>query len=119
MRSSTIDILLASRSKLLEKDYNDPKVDDMTKEIIQAIKIDFDNLDSDYIIESYTKLGASPSILYDDNGFFSIQSNGTQDLPVDDKGNEKLVQNISFFIDDKESWKPTIKEAIKYWIEHE
>jgi hypothetical protein len=116
MTEAEIDILVKERSRLLDIDYNDPKADEMTVEIIKHLKENSKTLSVDFIVESFTKLGHCPSILYDDNGFFSVQSDGMQDLPIDSKGNEKLVTGISFVIEDKESWQPTIREAIEYWL---
>jgi hypothetical protein len=118
MNENSISRLIEERSDLLDLDYNDPKADEMTEEIIKLLVENHKSLPVDFIIESFTKLGHCPSILYDDNGFFSIQSDGMQDLPVDSKGNEKLVTDISFIIEDKESWQPTIRGAIEYWLKN-
>lgn len=116
-----IQKLVEERSKLLDINYNDPKADDLQKDIEVLVIADFENLDCDFIIETYTKLGRCPSVLYDDNGFFCVCENGTQDIPVsfDEGVEEKLVQNMSFFIENKKWWHPTIREAIKFWLTNE
>jgi len=109
--------LIEKRSKLLDLNYDDPEADKLTVEIIGYLTDRFDTLTVDFIIESFTKLGFSPSILYDDNGLWIIQDTGFQSIPVDEKGNEGIIENMSFIIEDKKGWKPTIREALKFWID--
>jgi hypothetical protein len=114
--------LTKEREKILDKDYNDIKADILQKQIETLIKENFEWIPIDVIIETYTKLGRCPSILYDDNGFFCVCEDGAQDSPVsfeDEERNEKLVENMSFFIQNKEKWKPTIREAVDFWLFNE
>lgn len=113
-----IKSLSKERLETLDKDDNDPKVDKLQAEILEIIEENFDDLPVVFIIEQYTKLGFSPSVLYDDNGYFCISDSGTQDIPIDfDSGEERQVQNMYFFVDDSNSWKSTIRKALKYWID--
>ena len=81
----------------------------------QIIDLIFENnkiLDIDFIVESLTKVGLSPNILHDDNGNFAIEGSGFQTLAIGDLPSDI---EISFFVN-KNSWKPTIREAMYYYL---
>lgn len=78
----------------------------------------------EFIIESLTKLGESPSILYDDDGHFAVESNGFQSVPMDDDGEmiDDLYPNgdvsMSFYVE-KKKWFGTIREALSYYLKYD
>jgi len=100
--------------------YNPPKeVDELGSEIRSIIIDEQDSLPVDFIIESLTKLGECPSILYDDDGHFAVGSNGYQSIPTDDDGEvlEIPTDDVSMgFYVEKEKWFPTIREALKFYL---
>lgn len=105
--------------------YNPPKeVDELGNEIREIIITEQDFLPVDFIIESLTKLGESPSILYDDNGHFSVVSEGFQSVPMDDDGEmiDDLYPNgdvsMSFYVE-KKKWFGTIREALSYYLKYD
>ena len=63
------------------------------------------------MIESLTKLGEAPNILYDDNGNFAVTGTGFQSVSMD----EISDVTMSFFVL-KEHWFKTIREALKYYL---
>ena len=90
----------------------EPKeIDQLASEILSLIKLHINILPIDFIIESVTELGWSPSIIYDDNGNFAITGCGFQSISLEDKSDCEL----SFFIK-KENWFPTIREAIIHYF---
>jgi len=118
-----LKVLLDRRNKYLDK-YEDsydeksfrytikePKeIDDIADEIILYIKKHRNDLDVECIIEVFTHLGSAPNLLYDDNGHFAIEDEGFQSI------SEEIDDVEMSFLVKKDKWKPTIKEAINYYI---
>lgn len=95
----------------IEKDADMPvEVDTLGREIREEIIEKQDILPVDFMIESLTKLGEAPNILYDDNGNFAITGTGFQSV-------SEYVSDVtmSFFVL-KEQWFKTIREALKYYL---
>lgn len=105
-----IEEKLIERQKLIDDDIETNQIDFLADEIFDLLVCYNADLPIDFIIESLTKLGNAPSILYDDNGSFAISEDGFQSLSDDGE------QTISCFVK-KEQWKPTIREAINYYLE--
>jgi len=88
------------------------EIDLLGKEIILNLYKYRNRLSVDFIIEQLTKLGGSPSLLYDDGGMFTIVSDGFQNVP--EEGNNDMYFNFYVTAD---NWKPTIREAINYYLD--
>ena len=86
------------------------EIDMLGENILSLIMQSYKELPIDFVIEELTKLGQAPSILYDDNGNFAITGDGTQDVVF-----EPSDMTITHFIK-KEMWKPTIREALEYYL---
>ena len=90
---------------------SEPKeIDKLSKEIYQHLSVNNQKLPVDFIIETLTKLGFDPSILYDDNGNFAISSGGMSSISLEPNDCELI-----FYVE-KKFWKPTIRKAIKIYF---
>lgn len=104
--------LLEKRLALYNANEKDPQVDVLADKIMDEIEFQFESLPVDFIIETYTKLGYAPNIIYDDNGLFAVTSAGYQEVVI---GDEKLEGPFTVFVE-KEQWKKTIREAVRHYI---
>jgi hypothetical protein len=104
--------LLDERETLIEIDYNDIRIDEIKEEIITEIKKNFNQYEVDFILETYTRFGYAPCLIYDDNGLFAITGDGYQQVVT---GKQKLLGNFTVFVQ-KKQWKKTIRLALKYYI---
>ena len=68
---------------------------------------------SEQALESLSSIGASPSLIHDDNGHWAISSMGFQNVPLTDEPEDITT---TLFVEAK-AWKNTIREAIIYWLE--
>lgn len=69
---------------------------------------------SDFML-GITHFGFAPSLVFDDNGHWAISDEGYQNVPM---GDEPEDISLTIFIEAK-AWKPTIREAIEYYIEND
>lgn len=100
--------------KIQDYTIEEPAEIDMLGENILSLIMQFHkDLPVDFVIEELTKLGQAPSILYDDNGNFAISCDGTQNTVF-----EPSDMTITHFIN-KKMWKPTIREALEYYLFNE
>jgi hypothetical protein len=87
------------------------EIDFLAGEILKYIKVWRHLLPFEFIIEELTKLGWSPSLLYDDNGHFAISGDGMQTISE----NKEDCQMYNFV--EKDMWKDTIREALNYYLD--
>lgn len=118
-----ISVMVLERDKLIDDrredtSGDDERIDALREEIYEALKVHHSTLPVEFIIESLTSLGSAPSILYDDNGHFTIGGDGTQNLPTVEDGFEtkETTFNGCWFVKPG-GWKRTIREAIKGYFE--
>ena len=78
--------------------------------IISELKESFDKISIDFIIETLNHLGNSVNLVYDDNGHYSLCSDGYQTISDDIQ-----AQTIISFVE-KEEWKDNIKEAVLRYL---
>jgi hypothetical protein len=98
-----------------EEDMSYPKeIDELSDEIIDRIKTWKDSLPFEFIIEELTKLGWAPCLLYDDNGNFAVTGEGMQSVPGNGVSDVYLEHWVK-----EECWKPTIREALNYYLNEE
>lgn len=112
MKKKDIIKLLDERDDLYKKDNKDKRVDEIQKQISTAIRKNFDKYEVDFIIETWTRFGAAPCIMYDDNGLFAVTGDGMQSVVT---GNKKLEGAITVIVN-KKQWKKTIRKALKQFI---
>lgn len=100
-----------------QEDYtmDEPKeIDQLADEILQMIKLYKWDLPVEFILEELTKLGWAPCLLYDDEGHWAVSSEGVQSVAMGDP----IDMSMSHFIE-KEDWKPTIREALNYFLNND
>jgi hypothetical protein len=112
--------LVAKRNALLKKrrtKKNESQVDELAERIWDIIIAYHKGLSIENIIESITSLGGAPSILYDDNGHFTIGEDGSQNLPTfdDDWETKDTTFQAEWWIKPG-MWKNTIREALEEYI---
>jgi len=126
IRDKNIKVLVNKRKEYLKQheDSWDEKLGDYTieepeeiftlrDEILNLIFKYEPELDTDCIIETMTELGYAPNILYDDNGNFSVVTDCFTSVSF---GDEPVDMDMSFHVEAK-CWKPTIREALKFYLE--
>ena len=84
---SFINALLDERDALYKLDNDSKRVDGIQKEISTAIRKNFDQYAVDFILETWTRFGAAPNVIYDDNGLFAVTGDGYQKVVF---GKERL-----------------------------
>lgn len=112
MTKTKITALLDERDALYKKDSNSKRVDEIQKEISNAIKKNFDKYEVDFILETWTRFGSAPCLIYDDNGMFAVTGDGYQPIVT---GKERIEGNFTVFVE-KKQWKKTIRQALKQFI---
>jgi hypothetical protein len=73
---------------------------------------DSDDLNVVQVLEWLVASGFCPNLIYDDSGFWAVSSFGMQNVRKDGEDLEvtEIIEGRFF--------KPTIREAIKYFVEH-
>lgn len=112
MEKSHINKLLDKRDLLLNKNQDSKEADKIQDEIMSVIKKNFNVYEVDFIIETLTRFGDAPCVVYDDNGLFAISGAGSQPVVF---GKQKIEGTISVFVK-KTQWKKTIREALKHYL---
>ena len=90
------------------------EIDTLAEEILDRIKTWRDSLPFEFIIEELTRLGWAPCLLYDDDGNYAISGEGMQTVVMGEPADCELFHFIK-----KEMWKPTIREALNYYLDNE
>jgi len=99
-------------------DYTIPcpkEIDEIAIEIRSLIDEHFDELPVDFIVETITKLGDAPQIVYDDNGHFAVSSSGLAPVPSTESGRFESTENFITFVE-PEQWYDTIREALNHYL---
>jgi hypothetical protein len=102
----------------VKKDYKEeenPLDDILHKKINEALLLTYETLEPTFILETLTTLGGSPILIYDDNGNFAITESIFSEV-VTEKHTDTYHLNIAV---EPNFWKPTIKEAIIYYLLNE
>lgn len=82
----------------------------MTKERIKGL-VKSGIYTAEGILENLTQIGLCPNLIFDDNGYWGISSNGIQGI----RGKDEDLEVIDFV--EARFFKPTIREAVKYYVE--
>ena len=100
-------------TKTTKYKIKEPKeIDILGNQVRKLIKNNVDILPVDFSVESLTKLGDAPCIMYDDNGMFAVTGNGFQKVVF---GTERLEGGLTVIVE-KKMWKNTILKALKYYL---
>lgn len=80
--------------------------------LIKVLLRKSDELPIDRILEKLSHIGHAPNLIYDDNGNWAVLSEGVQSVRTSDE------QDLwtSFEVKAK-YFKPTIREAVKYYLQ--
>lgn len=97
INENQINFLLTQRDMLIDINTDDNKIMKIQKEVQKSIRQNFNSYACDFIIETWTKFGASPQLIYNDNGLFAVNEQG-------------------LCIKKKNVWKKSIRLALKYYI---
>lgn len=108
-----INAFIKKRAAILEANPEDKEAESIETAILVTLVIPyFETYPCDFIIETLTKLGQAPNIMYDDNGLFAVSGAGYQPVVT---GDEKLEGIISVLCT-PEMWQKTIREAIWHYL---
>jgi hypothetical protein len=94
------------RDKLYKE--NEPKIDSYEKDILNLMKLNFDDFEFDLMLEQLSFLGWCPCLINDDNGHWAITCEGFSSI------SEEIADWNGAFIIEKKYWKNTPREALKY-----
>jgi len=99
-----------------EYSISEPKeIDELGKEIRESLENNTDVLAVDFVLESLTKLGCAPQVIYDDNGHFAISGSGMSPVPMTDSGKFETSESFTSFVEPDE-WYDTIREALNHYL---
>lgn len=110
MRKEEIKKLLDKRDKILKADPQE--ADSIESNITKAFKANYLDYEVDFIIESLTRFGQAPSLVYDDNGLFQVSSVGFNQAV---SGDQRIEEPMTIFVE-TEAWFPTIREALLHYL---
>lgn len=112
MEKTVINALLDESDALYKKDSKSKRVDEIQREISTAIRKNFNKYEVDFILETWTRFGSAPNVVYDDNGLFAVSGDGYQPIVM---GKERIEGAFTVFVE-KKQWKKTIRQALKQFI---
>lgn len=112
MDKKIISDLLNDRDRLIKKNSEDKRIDLIQRSIEEEIRKNFNDYEVDFILETWTRFGAAPCLMYDDNGFFAVSGDGYNPVVW---GKRKIEGTMCVFLT-KDQWKKTIREALRYYI---
>ena len=109
--------MLSERKILIDADAPDEQINRNAVAILSYLRANQSGLAVDEIIEALTHLGDAPSILYDDNGHFTIGGDGIQNLPtIEDGWATKRTTFEGTWSVEPGGWKCTIREALGAYL---
>lgn len=111
MTTNEILIEIEKRDQFLDKD-NIKDADQIEEMITKELIDNFNDYPVDFIIETLTKFGQAPNLVYDDNGRFAVSSDGYNQVVTDD---ELIDQPMTIFVE-KHMWYKTIREALYHYL---
>ena len=91
---------------------DDINIDILATEILKLLNEHRDELSFELIVDELTKLGQCPCLLYDDNGNFAMSGDGISEI-CEEPDDTSVVCFVK-----KEQWKPTIREALYYYLDN-
>jgi hypothetical protein len=112
MTKQEIILLINIRKKLLDKDSLNKRIDEISEQVIQLFKDNFNDYEVDFMLETLTMFGQAPNVVYDDNGLFAISGDAYHPVVY---GEHKLNGSISVLVK-RNQWKKTIRLALKHYL---
>jgi len=104
--------MLDEREKILGVSSSDPRVNRIRNEVLLAIKRDLDVYPAEFVIETLTRFGDAPQLVYDDNGMFAVSGTSYSGVVV---GRQRLNGVITVSVE-KRQWSPTVRGALKKYV---
>ncbi len=101
MKKKEIIELIKERDLLLNTDNKNERIDEIEKIITDVFIKNVANYEVDFILETLTKFGQAPNVMYDDNGLFAVSAAGYQPVVT---GNQKINGALTVFVE-KAQWK--------------
>lgn len=109
--------MMAERDSLRAFD-DDEKSDKLREDILDFIDKHRNALSLEAILEGLTSTGAAPSLLYDDNGHWTVGGDGSQNLPtIGDEHKTKQTTFDGVWIVEAGRWKETVREAVNDYLD--
>lgn len=91
------------------------KADQIESSIAASLHEHYNEYGVDEIIETLTRFGQAPCLVYDDNGMFAVSSDGYGPHVVGDE----VISGSMQVIVNRTMWKKTIREALWFYMTHE
>lgn len=93
----------------------DRQVDRIRDNILADIIANFSEYPVDEVLETLTRFGQAPCLVYDDNGKFAVSGDGYQPVVT---GNELIEGGLTTFVE-AHMWKKTVREALFHYLTYE
>lgn len=90
--------LLKIRKNYLKKISTEYDADKIQNQITKCFKKHFEAYTVDFILETLTKFGDAPNVIYDDNGMFAVTSEGYQPVVC---GKERITGEFRVYVKKK------------------
>jgi len=104
------------RYTLLEHGIDAPdKIDALAKRIHDLLTQNVETLPFDFMLEQLARLGFPIAVLNDDNGNWAVVADGYQSATF---GDDAMDVDTHFWVSARH-WKPTLREALKFFLEDE
>ena len=91
------------------------EIDTLGGQVRDILKNQSGSFEVDFIIESLTKLGDAPQVIYDDNGHFAVSGDGMSPAPMPDGGKFEETENFVSIVE-PEDWYDTIRKALNHYL---
>lgn len=116
MTKEFIIALLKERDQLSclqnNEDNDYTQADIIENQIKLLFKNVFDSYEVDFMLETLTKFGDCPQLLYDDNGNFAVSGDSFSQAV---SGEEKIEGVVTVMVE-KNQWFPTIRQALFHYM---
>ena len=111
MSSDDIKKMLKARNAMLSAG-KEKAADIVESQIMDEFRRSLKKYDVDFVIETLTKLGGAPNVIYDDNGMFAVTADGYTPAVC---GKQRIEGAFSLVVK-KEQWFGTIRKALQHYI---
>lgn len=121
----TILELMKKRESVIESDEKtnpdqpwkiSPELNEITKQIKLLLSLGKDSLSVEFMLETIAGLGCAPSLLYDDNGHWTVGGDGLQNLISNDERDKETVFEASWIVGPNR-WRRTIRQALYDYVD--
>lgn len=110
-----IQTIIDKRSAILKTNYESEEADRLRQLIRDLLFNHQEELTVEFILESLTRLGAAPSLLYDDDGHWTVGGDGMQAVMAFEDRSKETTFDASWWVGPGR-WKQTIREALRDYL---